>query len=114
MNPPPVLESWVRQVDWILDRSQHFPRRTRFTLANRLDNHALDIYELLVRARYTQDVRPALREASIRLEQLRLLARLAHRRGHLPNRAYAQLAEGLDEVGRQIGTWLRHAERGRG
>lgn len=112
MNPPPVIEIWARQVDWILDQSQHFPRRTRFTLASRLDNHALDIYELLVRARYSRDVRPALREASVRLEQLRLLARLAHQRGHLANRAYAHLAEGLDEAGRQIGAWLRYAERG--
>ena len=47
-----VLAQWESEVQWLLEHSQRWPKSLRFTLTQRVQNHALDIVELLVQARY--------------------------------------------------------------
>ena len=55
-----------------------WPKSARFTLTQRLDNHVLDVVEMLVQARYEPGVRRRLLPAiNLRLERMRFLLRLA-------------------------------------
>ncbi|MEM7585627.1 MAG: diversity-generating retroelement protein Avd [Acidobacteriota bacterium] len=112
-NVPVVFTQWEAFVGWLLERTQKLPRRLRFTFVSRIDNLALDVFELLVEARYTRQRAPILRRVNLNLEKLRLLLRLVHDQGHLDRRAFAHAVTKIDEVGRMVGGWLRYADRRR-
>jgi hypothetical protein len=69
-----VLAHWEAFVPWLLEHCGRWPRSARFSLTQRLENHALDVLELLVVARY----QPRHRAGSLRdvdrlmTEQLRV------------------------------------------
>ncbi len=110
---PVVFSEWETFLGWLLDRTQKLPRRLRFTFTTRIDNLALDIFELLIEARYTRQRAPMLRRINLNLEKLRLLLRLVHDQGHLDQRAFGHAVQQIDTVGRMIGGWLRYAEKGK-
>ncbi|MBM4394961.1 MAG: four helix bundle protein, partial [Deltaproteobacteria bacterium] len=56
----PLFALWETVLHDLLARTAKFPKRVRFTLATRLDNLALDVFERLVEARYSRDRRAAL------------------------------------------------------
>ncbi len=113
VDVPVVFSKWEAFLGWLLDRTQKLPRRLRFTFTTRIDNLALDVFELLVEARYTKERAPMLRRINLNLEKLRLLLRLVRDQGHLDRRAFAHAVTEIDTVGRMVGGWLRYAERGR-
>ncbi len=106
----PVFAAWVRFLDWLLDATEKFPKRVRFTISGRVDALALDVLEDLVEARYTRPKAAVLRRANVRLEKLRVLLRLSHGRRYLPQGAYEHAARELDAVGRMLGGWLKQQE----
>ncbi len=110
---PVVFSHWEAFLGWLLDRTQKLPRRLRFTFTTRIDNLALDVFELLVEARYTKQRGPMLRRINLNLEKLRLLLRLVHDQGHFDRRAFAHAIAEIDTVGRMVGGWLRHVEKRR-
>lgn len=63
---------------WLLQATQNFPRSQRFVMAQRVQEAALDFYDLLILARKTPAAeRPAvLIRADVKLETLRLHLRL--------------------------------------
>ena len=67
-----VLQKWEAFVGWFLHHTGKWPKHARFTLAQRLENHALDVTELLVQARYEPKLRATLlRTVNLRLERMR-------------------------------------------
>ena len=53
IDPPIIFVKWMQFLKWLLPVTEKFPKRVRFTLANRIDELALDLIEGLVDARYT-------------------------------------------------------------
>jgi hypothetical protein len=102
---PTLFVHWEAFLNWLLDRTEKFPRRLRFTLTGRIDNLALDIYTRVVEARYRRDRISVLER--LNLELLRLLLRLARDRRVLDPRAFAHACEAIDTAGRMVGGWLR-------
>lgn len=107
-DAPTVFVHWERFLGWLLDRTEKFPKRLRFTLTNRIDNLALDVFEQLIEARYSRDRHALLERINLELETLRLLLRLAHGRQMLDTRAFSHACEEIDTAGRMVGGWLRH------
>jgi hypothetical protein len=62
----------------LLPTVEKFPKRVRFTFADRINNQALDIVEYLIEARYSRDKGAILVAANLKLEKLRVLLRLCH------------------------------------
>ncbi|MHC4955544.1 MAG: diversity-generating retroelement protein Avd [Planctomycetota bacterium] len=103
-----VLAKWEELTGWLLDHTNRWPKSVRFTLSQRVQNHVLDIVELLVVARYDRAARPEnLREVNLRLERLRFLFRLARRAKVSPSRGFEAAMRGLDETGRMIHGWRK-------
>lgn len=89
-----------------MEHTARWPKSSRFTLCQRVQNHALDVTELLVVARYAPRERNAvLRKVNLLLERLRLLFRLALSSGVMPKRAFETAMRGVDETGRMAHGW---------
>lgn len=116
MNPAgrpddlPVFVKWTAFLGWLLPTTEKFPKRVRFTFANRIDNLALDVVEDLVEARYSRRKAERLKAVNLKLERLRVLLRLCHDAQILPHQRYVFAARSLDEVGRMVGGWIRQQE----
>ncbi|MCP3920022.1 MAG: four helix bundle protein [bacterium] len=103
-----VLARWETFTAWLLAHTGRWPKTARFTLVQRLQNHALDVAEHLVVARYEPSRRRAvLHEANLLLERMRLLLRLARENGVQSRSGFESAARGLDEVGRMLHGWRR-------
>ena len=96
---------------WVIPQLDKFPRTRRFTLGERLESGLLEVLELLTEAAYTRSKEAALRRANLRLEVVRHLWRLAHELEATATRQYEHGAKLIDELGRQIGGWLRSREQ---
>lgn len=106
-----LLARWQGVVKEIMARTEKFPKRVRFTFSIRIENLALDIYEILVEARFSKDKAGLLKSANLNLEKLRLLLRLAHEQEHLDHRGYEHVSRMLDECGRMLGGWMKASGR---
>lgn len=101
-----VLARFEEITAWLLDRTGKWPKNARFTLTQRLENHALDVVEELVVARYQRiGRRERLDAVNLRLERMRHLLRLAHGAQVCPMSTFEGALRGLDEVGRMLHGW---------
>ena len=64
-------------LEWLLPTTEKFPKRVRFTFADRIN---------------------------LRLEKLRILLRLSYRMHYLPHQGYDHAAGHLNDVGRMLGS----------
>jgi len=96
---------------WIMDRTQKFPKSTRFTFGQRIDNLVLDVLEAVVDACYSKRSSAVMHEANRKLSRLRILLRMSADRRYLSLRQYHFAGEKIDEIGRMIGGWLKRIGR---
>lgn len=110
-----VLARWEEFSGWLLQHTGRWPRTVRFTLCRRVQEHALDVAELLVAARYDpRRRRDHLRRINLLLERMRLLLRLARGVGAASPRGFESAIRGVDEAGRMIHGWRKTLEARRG
>jgi hypothetical protein len=104
---------WEQICDELLTRTEAFPKTARYSLAQRIDQTAIGVLEVLVEARYTTGARrrDALHEGNLLLNRLRVLIRLSHRRHYLNDKAYEHVSLMIDEAGRLLGGWIRSTQR---
>lgn len=101
-----VLQQWEAFVAWFLHHTGKWPKHARFTLAQRLENHALDVTEMLVQARYEPRVRARLlHDVNLRLERMRFLCRIGKHGGVENGKGFESSMRGLDECGRMVHGW---------
>jgi len=106
-----VLQRWEEFCGWLLAHTGRWPKSSRFTLCQRVQNHALDVVELLVVARWEPRIRRrSLRQANLLLERLRHLFRLARGSGVMLPSGFESGMRGLDETGRMLGGWRKTLE----
>jgi hypothetical protein len=107
------LQRWEETAGWLVEHTAKWPKSARFALVQKVDNHALDVLEMLVVARYEPAMRArTLRELNLRLERLRFRLRVARSRGVMPAAGFETALRGIDELGRMVHGW-REALSGR-
>lgn len=104
---PQAVQSCHELLLWLVPQLDKFPRTRRFTLGERIETGLLEVLELLVEAAYTRNKDTSLRRANLKLEVVRHLWRVAHELKIMATRQYEHGARLMDDVGRQIGGWLR-------
>jgi hypothetical protein len=104
---PQAVQACHELMRWFIPQLDKFPRLRRFTLGERLEQVLLDVLELLLEAAYTRAKQPALQRANLRLETARHLWRLAHELEVISTKRYAHGAGLMDNLGKQVGGWLR-------
>ena len=108
---PQAVQSAHELLRWMIPQIDKFPRVRRFTLGERLESVLLQVLELSVQAAFTHHKRESLQQANLRLETAKHLWRLAHEFQVVPIRQYEHGAQLMDELGRQLGGWLRSQSR---
>jgi hypothetical protein len=106
----PIIVRWMQFLEWLLPTTEKFPKRVRFTFADRINNLALDIIEQLVEAQYRSDKLPLLNQINRQLERLRILLRLCHGLEYLPHRSYEYAIREINEVGSMLGGWIKQQQ----
>ena len=94
---------------WSCNHIARFPRSHRFTLGDRLEVRLLNVLEMLLRAKYTRNRLPILRDANLELELLRFQFRLAKDLRCLSLESYGYAARTVEEVGRVLGGWIKRS-----
>jgi hypothetical protein len=94
---------------WMIPQLDKFPRVRRYTLGERLESVLLEVLELTVEAAFAHHKRAALERANLRLETARHLWRLAFELEAVAGKSYEHGARLMDELGRQLGGWLKSA-----
>ena len=101
-----VLAKWEEFTGWLLDFSAKWPKSARFTITQRVQNHAIDVVERLVIARYEPASRAeTLRSVNLVLERMRFLFRIAREARVMPASGFETAMLGVDEAGRMIHGW---------
>jgi hypothetical protein len=106
----PIFVKWIDFLKWLLLTTEKFPKKARFTFADRINNLALNIVEDLIEARYSRQKVAALRRVNLGIEKLRVLLRICYEAKLLPHKAYEYAMVSLNEVGKMLGGWIKQQE----
>jgi hypothetical protein len=99
---------WSEFLKWLLNTTEKFPKKVRFTFTTRIDNLALDILEDIIEFRYDKRARQSgFMKINIKFEKLRILLRLCHELQYLSNKQFEYAVTHINEVGKMTGAWLK-------
>jgi hypothetical protein len=104
---PQAVQACHELLRWLIPHLDKFPRLRRFTLGERLETTHLEVLELTVESVYSRQKQATLQRANLRLEVARHLWRLSHEFQAISTRSYERGARLMDDLGRQLGGWLR-------
>ncbi|MBI2026648.1 MAG: diversity-generating retroelement protein Avd [Deltaproteobacteria bacterium] len=104
----PIFVLWMDFLKWLLCQTEKFPKKSRFTFSNRIDNMALDIVEQIIEARYSKSKFLILRQINIKLEKFRILFRISYESRFLSFESYKYGIKKINEVGQMLGGWLKN------
>lgn len=87
----------------------HFPKKSRYTLGDKIDNRFLNVLELISLAAYqgVGEKVATLDRAITGIDLLKFLLRVAWELKILDDKKYTHLSEEINEVGRQVGGWKK-------
>ena len=109
---PKAVQDCHSLITWLIPLLDNFPRNRRFTLGERLESGLLDILELLVEAAYSKNKADTLKRANLRIAVVLHLWRMAFELKIIPSKRYAHGASLLEQLGKQIGGWLKSVKTG--
>ena len=95
---------------WLVPKVDKFPRTRKFTLGDRIEGTLIDVLELLIESKYQKRKIPLLSDANLKLEKLRFLLRLSKDLNCLSIDSYGHGARLVDELGREVGGWLKQQQ----
>ena len=87
----------------------HFPKKSKYTLGEKIDSLFIDTIELLFVASHLNKEQklPYLHKASSKLDLLKFFLQIAWELKAIDNKKYITLSEALSEVGKMLGGWMR-------
>lgn len=103
----PIFIKWMDFLKWLLITTDSFPKKSRYTFADRLNNLALELVEDFVEARYTKNKALILRRANMNLEKMRVLLRVCYECRFLSRKGYEHASYCINEVGKMLGGWIK-------
>lgn len=113
MADSPLFVKTYDLLGYLVPVTQQFPKSQRFVLAKRIQDAALDFYELLLEARKVDLAArcEVLRRADVELEKLRLHLRLSMELKYLKFSQYEHASGYVVEIGRMLGAWREGTEK---
>ncbi|HPC37611.1 MAG TPA: diversity-generating retroelement protein Avd [Candidatus Paceibacterota bacterium] len=107
VNEPPIFHKTYELILWFWPIANKFPKSQRFVLGQRIENTLLDFLELIIEAKNSKIKISALAKASIKLDKLRIIIRLAKDLKFISIKQYQFAAITVDEIGKMLGGWLK-------
>lgn len=86
-----------------------FPKLERYSLGAKLENETIDLLKRLLTAGNCSRIQklPALQNASVTLDVIKLLIRLAKDIRAIDTKKYLVFEEKLQEIGKMLGGWIK-------
>ncbi len=106
-NDYPIYVRWLEIIEWLMARTERFPKHLRFSLSQKIDNLCIEILELIVCTIYQKSKRETLVRINLKLEVLRALLQLVYKTKRLSENQFVFISRELLEVGKMIGGWLK-------
>lgn len=109
----PVVEHALTLYKTWFGYRDHFPKKSRYTLGDKIDSRFLNVLELLAIATYQgkEEKLATLDRAIVGIDLLKFLFRVAWELKILDEKKYRKLSEEMAEVGRQIGGWRKGLQK---
>lgn len=104
-----VFEDWYTFLNWLLDHTDKFPKRMRFTITSKLESLALSVLDQFITVRYETKAKKKvlLKKINLDIEKMRVFIRLSHDRKALNVKSYNYAVKELQSIGKQIGGWMK-------
>jgi len=102
-----ILEKIYELILWLYPTINKFPKSQRFVLGQRIENAALEILEKIIMARQSKSKLFHLKKASVEMDKLRILTRLAKDLYFISVRQYEFAAQKINESGKMLGGWMK-------
>lgn len=96
---------------WLHPIVNRFPKSQRFVLGQRIENKVLDIVHSIIQANAEHDKFTSLKQASLELDELRTLIRLAKDLRFINIKQYERIAERTNEIGKLLYGWINKFPR---
>ncbi|HOS04280.1 MAG TPA: diversity-generating retroelement protein Avd [Candidatus Hydrogenedentes bacterium] len=106
-----IIQRTYDLILWYVPRLNKLPRDVKFILGDRIQHTLYEILEGLIRARYQQEKLGLLDAMNAELGVLRYQTRLCKDLGHLDVRRYEHVSRLINEVGEELGGWIRHQRK---
>lgn len=87
-----------------------FPKAQRFVLGQRIENSALELLRLVIKANTARDKKPLLKELSVELDQFRILIRVSKDLKFMSIDQYEYICKMINEAGKMLGGWIKSAQ----
>ncbi len=96
---------------WLHPVVNKFPKSQRFVLGQRIENKTIDLIHAFIVANAAREKHTLLAAASVNLDELRMLVRLAKDLRFMSVRQYGLAAERMNEIGRMLAGWMARFPR---
>jgi hypothetical protein len=90
---------------WLHPVVNKFPKSQRFVLGQRIENKTLDLIHSMIVGNALRDKSATLQQASVELDELRILIRLSKDLHFVNVKQYGVAAEKINEMGRLLSGW---------
>lgn len=108
-----IITSTYDFMKYIVPIASRFPKNHRYQIGERIENLVFDILELLIDAKFSRDKSNILISANIKLEKLRFFIRLVYDLKLIPIKRYGYISEQINNIGSQLGGWIKKQSRQR-
>lgn len=105
-----IIEKTYQLIRWLHGHVIKFPRHSKYGLGNRLENCALDLLEKLIEAKFSKSKTEALRNASLALEKLLILLRIAKDFHLFSFKSHRFAVDETVQISRQLQGWRRYVD----
>jgi len=112
-NETPLFQKAFDFYKFYWQIADHFPKKSRFVLAERIERKIMDLLEIVLRLSYSsrEEKIAGLKTASQITDSLKILFRLCFEIKIIDQKKYFSSEEKLIEIGKMIGGWLKSANR---
>ncbi|MBI1956994.1 MAG: diversity-generating retroelement protein Avd [Candidatus Niyogibacteria bacterium] len=109
----PILQKFISAYKLWNEFVTHFPKKSRYTLGEKIDSLFVDTIELLFTAGYLSKEQklPYLQRANGKLDLLKFFLQIAWELKAIDNKKYIALSKQLDEIGKMLGGWMRGIQK---
>lgn len=110
--PPILSKSRIAYIFW-MQLAKDFPKTSRYTLGNKIDEHFLNMLSYGYLATYQSPAEKilTLTRAVTQLDLVKFFLSIAWESHIIANNHYIILSENLDEIGRMLGGWKKGLEK---
>jgi len=94
-------------IKWLHVLLNKFPKSEKYTLAQRIENTALNVLGGIIESNNEFDKTKSLQKTIVELDKLRVFYRLAKDLGFMSFAQYEHGSKLVDEMGRMLGGWYK-------